>query len=107
MVAHPPTLGKSWPAKFLPTFDDLVAAGLWGIEGYSSEIDAANHLLIEDLANHHHLKMTGGSDNHGTLKVYAKLGDVHRHGTDLYSALEEWARDGQVRSERMHDFSDF
>ena len=107
VVAHPPTLGKSWPAKFLPTFDDLVAAGLWGIEGYSSEIDAANHLLIEDLANHHHLKMTGGSDNHGTLKVYAKLGDVHRHGTDLYSALEEWARDGQVRSERMHDFSDF
>ena len=38
---------------------------------------------------------------------YAKLGDVHRHGTDLYTALEMWARDGAAKSQRLHDLSDF
>jgi len=53
------------------------------VRRYSSEIDAENHLIIERLTKENGLVMTGGSDNHGSLKVYAKLGDVHRHGTDL------------------------
>ena len=107
VVAHPPTLGTTWATKFGPSIKALAAGGLWGIEGFSSEISAENHLLIEDLANENGLAMTGGSDNHGTLKSYAKLGDVHRHGTDLYAALEAWARDGPAQTQRLHDLSDF
>lgn len=108
VVAHPPTLGKTWHAKFGADVGRLAKeAGLWGIEGFSSEISPENHLLIEELATANGLVMTGGSDNHGTLKSYAKLGDVHRHGTDLYSALEAWARNGASKSQRLHDLSDF
>jgi hypothetical protein len=48
---------------------DLASVGLWGIEAFSSEIDEANHNVIEGLAKAHNLVMTGGSDNHGHLKV--------------------------------------
>jgi len=108
VIAHPPTLGKAWHEKFGADVGRLATeAGLWGIEGYSSEISPENHILIEELAKTNGLVMTGGSDNHGTLKSYARLGDVHRHGTDLYTALETWARDGAIKSQRLHDLSDF
>ena len=50
---------------------ELAAAGLWGIEAFSSEIDGENHAIIADLALQHGLVMTAGSDNHGSLKVRA------------------------------------
>lgn len=52
---------------------ELARSGLWGIEAFSSEIDEANHAVIERLARQNNLVMTGGSDNHGTLKV-SKMG---------------------------------
>ncbi len=50
----------------LPALRD---AGLWGIEGFSSEVNSDNHKTIAALATQHNLVVTGGSDNHGTLKV--------------------------------------
>lgn len=50
---------------------DLKTGGLWGIEAFSSEIDSDNHSKIVALAIANGLQVTGGSDNHGTLKVRA------------------------------------
>merc|ERR1712146_140493 len=101
VLAHPPTLGSSWPDKFAPRVEDLAAAGLWGIEAFSSEIDADNHALIAELAKRHHLVMTGGSDNHGSLKIYARLGDVHRADSEAYKQLEYWFRTGLKASTKV------
>jgi hypothetical protein len=69
VVAHIPTLGPDWLDKFATKLADLKAAGLWGIEGYSSEVDMDNHFAIEKMASAFKLVVTGGSDNHGSLKV--------------------------------------
>lgn len=98
VLAHPPTLGSSWAARFVPqcvlfrrfTFfsgpaalsisnrtppvplhrvPELALNGLWGIEAFSSEIDQENHDIIAKVARENNLVMTGGSDNHGSLKV--------------------------------------
>ena len=50
---------------------ELARNGLWGIEAFSSEIDQENHEIIAKLAEENNLVMTGGSDNHGSLKVRA------------------------------------
>ena len=92
----------SWFTKFSPLLPPLVEAGLWGLEAFSSEIDQKNHELLMALAEQHGLAVTGGSDNHGTLKPYARLGRVGRHGGDVYEELGDWIRDGQDRSEQLH-----
>jgi hypothetical protein len=48
---------------------ELARKGLWGIEAFSSEIDQENHDIIAKVARENNLVMTGGSDNHGSLKV--------------------------------------
>eukprot|EP00054_Salpingoeca_dolichothecata_P014480 m.81844 g.81844 ORF g.81844 m.81844 type:complete len:141 (+) comp21011_c0_seq1:1169-1591(+) len=101
VVAHPPTLGSSWYDRFSPLVPELAKAGLWGLEAFSSEINLENHLKIHQLADDNHLAITGGSDNHGTLKTYAKLGDVHRDGTDTYEQLSLWAGDGLAKSNKV------
>eukprot|EP00050_Salpingoeca_kvevrii_P021872 m.116934 g.116934 ORF g.116934 m.116934 type:complete len:418 (-) comp9513_c0_seq1:376-1629(-) len=106
VVAHPPTLGSDWYAKFGPHFAALAAEGLWGIEAFSSEISAEDHLRIHELAKDNNLQITGGSDNHGTLKVYAKLGDVHRDGAEVYEQLSFWAANGQYRSDSLSHGTD-
>ena len=51
VIAHPPTLGKTWHEKFGADVGRLATeAALWGIEGFSSEISPENHILIEELA---------------------------------------------------------
>lgn len=80
-------------------------AGLWGLEAYSSEIDEDNHAFIHQLASENGLQMTGGSDNHGTLKVYAQLGDVHRNGTPEYPQLETWSKGGTSKSDYLRGSS--
>lgn len=102
VLAHPPTLGKDW-YTFGPLLKNLVTRGLWGIEAFSPEISPEDHVLIHNLADLYSLNMTGGSDNHGTLKVYAKLGTVHKAGTDKYADLNDWARDGLQRSNDVHE----
>ena len=46
VVAHMPTLGPTWHATFASAIPDLVAAGLWGLEGYSSEISEQDHVRL-------------------------------------------------------------
>jgi hypothetical protein len=75
-------LGSKWFEKFADKIPDLKAAGLWGLEAYSSEINEENHKLIVRLAQDNKLVQTGGSDNHGTLKSYAQLGRVFRVGDE-------------------------
>ena len=130
VVAHIPTLGPDWLDRFATKLADLKAAGLWGIEGYSSEVDATNHDAIVKLAGVFKLVVTGGSDNHGTLKValsavchwllrstaervlcaragvlqvYAGLGDVHRLGSPRYDALMDWFNNGGKLSNDLQD----
>eukprot|EP00730_Choanoeca_flexa_P001379 TRINITY_DN10609_c0_g1_i4.p1 TRINITY_DN10609_c0_g1~~TRINITY_DN10609_c0_g1_i4.p1 ORF type:complete len:410 (+),score=65.74 TRINITY_DN10609_c0_g1_i4:165-1394(+) len=99
VLAHPPTLGSSWVDKFAPKVEELAANGLWGIEAFSSEIDEDNNAVIQLLAKRHNLVMTGGSDNHGSLKIYAQLGKVSRAQGKTYAELEYWAREGLKRSQ--------
>lgn len=101
VVAHLPTLGKTWRDKFAANVPALAAGGLWGLEAWSSEISSDDHDFIMALAQTNSLTATGGSDNHGRLKVYAKLGQVHRAGTDPYPAEDEWAKKGENRSSRF------
>jgi hypothetical protein len=69
VIAHLPTLGSDWHAKFAKHIGTLANAGLFGLEAFSAEISAENHALIRSLAEKHQLHLTGGSDNHGSLKV--------------------------------------
>lgn len=69
VVAHLPTLGPEWLKTFGPAIPSLAATGLWGIEAFSSEIDSDNHAAIARYAAESGLHTTGGSDNHGSLKV--------------------------------------
>jgi hypothetical protein len=71
VVAHIPTLGPDWLDTFATKLADLKEAGLWGIEGFSSEVNSDNHGAIEKIAQSLKLVVTGGSDNHGSLKVCA------------------------------------
>ena len=107
VVAHPPTLGNSWLTKFGPLFSDLKAEGLWGIESFSSEINNENHKAIHDIAIENQLYETGGSDNHGTLKPYAKLGNVYRNFSpdnfDKYPNIEIWEKNGEIISSKMRN----
>lgn len=96
-------MGSSWYSKFADSFSDLAKAGLWGVEGFSSEISPENHLLIHELAQKHGLEMTAGSDSHGTLKVYAHLGDVHNHKTAEYEELSLWANLGTGLSDALRE----
>lgn len=98
VVAHIPTLGADWADKFGPRIADLAAAGLWGIEAFSSEISESSHEAIASFAAANNLQLTGGSDNHGTLKAYARLGDVHRVETVEYPKLSLWTGFGSKQS---------
>eukprot|EP00053_Salpingoeca_punica_P018168 m.177123 g.177123 ORF g.177123 m.177123 type:complete len:424 (-) comp17374_c1_seq1:355-1626(-) len=106
VVAHIPTLGPQWYERFAEKLADLKAAGLWGIEAFSSEISATDHNRIHSLATRLGLRMTGGSDNHGSLKKYAKLGQVHRAGDVAYSELEAWAAGGASESDALQKDTD-
>jgi len=103
VLAHPPTLGSTWADRFSPQVPELARNGLWGIEAFSSEIDQENHEIIAKLAEENNLVMTGGSDNHGSLKIYAKLGKVYRSGTNVYKDLEYWSREGLKKSKTLRE----
>jgi len=109
VVAHIPTLGPNWLKQFGPDLKTLKQAGLWGIEAFSSEIDEKNNKQILQLAAEVGLETTGGSDNHGTLKGYAGLGDVFRQPKSIgwYSGLALWRKMGLPLSFRISSASLF
>lgn len=107
VVAHPPTLGPKWLAYLRACVPGLAAAGLWGVEAFSAEIDAAGHLALAELASTHGLRLSGGSDSHGRLKVYARLGTLRRIDSPEYPALAQWdhaaaaAADQTLRTDQL------
>lgn len=62
-------MGADWYQKYASKVPELASAGLYGIEAFSSEISEENHELIKKVAIQNDLELTGGSDNHGNLKV--------------------------------------
>jgi hypothetical protein len=100
VVAHPPTLGPKWLSQLQSCTPSLVAAGLWGVEAFSAEIDALGHAALAELAAAHGLRLTGGSDSHGRLKVYARLGVLRRIDGPDYTALDQWDRGGGAASDQ-------
>ncbi len=98
VLAHPPTLGQDFEKRVRAVLPSLADAGLWGIEAFSSEISAEHHAVIVAIAREYHLHLTGGSDNHGTLKPYAVLGSMHRAGSSSYEALDGWKLRGAHQS---------
>ena len=79
-IAHPVTMGIHGD-RFLRTIDDLIAAGLVGIEAHHPEHDMRLRDSLTALADDLGLIATGGSDYHGTGKtgysVGTGKGDLH------------------------------
>lgn len=73
VVAHPQLIGISLKAQHA-LYQELKSHGLYGIEAYHSEQNKymVRHFL--DLAKSLGLRVTGGSDYHGTYKPSVRLG---------------------------------
>ena len=72
VLAHPFTL--QLPAAELEAFvDDLVAAGLKGIEGYHGDLPLADQEQYRALGEARDLIVSGGSDYHGGMRPDRKL----------------------------------
>lgn len=64
VLAHPATLRLDWPA--LEGFvDELVGAGLRGIEGYHGDLSVASQAPYRQIGTDRGLIVSGGSDYHG------------------------------------------
>ncbi len=100
-MAHPPTLGPKWLDTVRKCLPELANAGLWGIEAFSAEIDADGHAELVRLAADYGLRITGGSDSHGRLKVYARLGLLRRADAADYDKLVSWETEGAARSDEV------
>jgi predicted metal-dependent phosphoesterase TrpH len=69
-LAHPVRM----PGDVTAALPQLCAAGLNAIEAYHSDHTPAETELYLDLARRHSLKVTGGSDFHGSFKPEVALG---------------------------------
>jgi predicted metal-dependent phosphoesterase TrpH len=72
-LAHPGSLQLPL-GKLTTAVDELVAAGLGGIEAHHPDHNAARRRQYEDLARGRGLAVTGGSDFHGGPVSATKLG---------------------------------
>ncbi len=70
VMAHP---GLNRPDEYIP---DLVAAGLDGIECFHTKHSTATTEYYLEVAEHHHLLVTGGSDCHGLNKGKPLIGTI-------------------------------
>jgi predicted metal-dependent phosphoesterase TrpH len=81
VLAHPGLLD----CQTKDQFDDLIAGlkefGIQGVEVYYSEHSPAQTRLFAELAQHHNLLMTGGTDFHGAIQPQIEIGtgrgDLH------------------------------
>jgi len=67
VVAHPAPSGRSQMVP-VPLLEDLIAAGLAGVEIDHRENTSSGKRVLRDLAADHRLIVTGSSDYHGTGK---------------------------------------
>jgi 3',5'-nucleoside bisphosphate phosphatase len=73
VLAHPFTLNLA-PEDIERFVDDLVAAGLRGIEGYHGDLPATEQEPYRKLGRAHDLIVSGGSDYHGHMRPDRPLG---------------------------------
>lgn len=88
-MAHP---GYTKKDEVIP---DLVAAGLGAIEAYHSSHDEATTLRYIDMARHHGVAISGGSDYHGEGTRRSEFFGVTQLPSAEFSALAE--RHGSAR----------
>jgi len=74
VLAHPVQLGCGNSAQVRRVLQELVLAGLDGIEVYHTDHTPAQIRLYLDLARRLRLGVTGGSDFHGSAKPESCLG---------------------------------
>jgi predicted metal-dependent phosphoesterase TrpH len=90
VLAHPFSLGLEAP-EFDRVLDELVAAGLSGMECYYGRYSPKEQAGLVEVARRHGLVPTGGSDFHGRFKpdllIGTGTGDLHVPDTAL-SELE-------------------
>jgi len=72
--AHPLGLKKTPPAKFRKTANHLRKLGLDALEGYYVEYSKEQEQLANKTAKELNLKISGGSDFHGSIMPGIKLG---------------------------------
>jgi 3',5'-nucleoside bisphosphate phosphatase len=70
VIAHP-FASRRGQILTADTFQDLVAAGLDGIEVHNRDQNAAEQQVLTEIAGELHLVTTGASDYHGTGKLNA------------------------------------
>lgn len=91
VLAHPFTL--KLPIEQLETFvDDLVAAGLRGIEGYHGDLPDVEQEPYRALGRGKDLIVSGGSDYHGDMRPDRGL-PGGKHGVTVPEAVLEELRD--------------
>jgi len=90
VLAHPLSLGLE-PAELDRTVGELAALGLAGAEAIYGRYTPEERRQVADLARHHGLVVTGGSDYHGTYKPDLQIG-IGKGDLDVPDlALEELA----------------
>ncbi|MDB6122897.1 MAG: hypothetical protein JWQ71_1890 [Pedosphaera sp.] len=95
VMAHP---GLNRTDDVIP---ELVQAGLDGIECFHSKHSASTSRYYLEIAEHHHLLVTGGSDCHGMNKGKPLIGSVkipYQHVEKLKERAAEW-KAGAVRTQ--------
>lgn len=75
VVAHPGLYGRSGDGLAPEVIEEMVAAGMAGIEADHPDHDEDQRALYRDLARAHHLVVTAGSDFHGERKAL-QLGEA-------------------------------
>ncbi|WP_165898128.1 PHP domain-containing protein [Tumebacillus sp. BK434] len=89
VIAHPGLVGKDY------LFDTLVPLGLVGLEAHHPDHPAEQRKHYEQLARHHGLLATGGSDFHGSGAEHrGALGSVHVPYTVVETLREKAAYKG-------------
>ena len=94
VLAHPGLL----KCKTYDQFDELIAGlkeyGIQGVEVYYPEHDPEQTPLFAELAQHHNLLMTGGTDFHGTIHPDITIGSGKG---DLFVAYDLYEKLIQVK----------
>lgn len=87
ILAHP-CLYKMKRVELTAMIEELVAAGLNGIEAIYSCNQGSDEKDFRSMAEKYHLLLSGGSDFHGTNKPYIHLGTGKGNMTVPYEFLE-------------------
>jgi predicted metal-dependent phosphoesterase TrpH len=98
VLAHPSSLGLD-AAELERFVDELIPAGLKGIEGYHGDHSEADQRPFRDLAQRKNLIVSGGSDYHGDMRPDRSL-PGGKHGVTVpEAALDELrAASGALRA---------